>query len=96
MRDHDGVLSFTPRLPEALTRLTFRLCWRGRRLLVEVTRERATYSVLKGSAMEIVHHGAKATVEDGAPLIRPIPRPHAGASPSQPPGRAPRRRRPAR
>ena len=95
MRDHDGVLSFAPCLPEALTRLTFRLCWRGRRLLVEVTHEQATYSLLKGSAMEIVHHGRKATVKERAPLIRPIPRPPAGESPSQPPGRAPRRRRAA-
>ncbi len=36
MRDHDGILSFAPRLPQALTRLTFRLCVRGQRLLVEV------------------------------------------------------------
>jgi alpha,alpha-trehalose phosphorylase len=96
MRDHDGILSFAPRLPEALTRLTFRLCWRGRRLCVEVTHEQATYSLLKGSAMEIVHHGREATVEERAPLIRPIPRPPVGEAPSQPAGRAPQRRRPAR
>jgi alpha,alpha-trehalose phosphorylase len=96
MRDHDGVLSFAPRLPEALTRLTFRLCWRERRLCVEVTHEQATYSLLKGSAMEIVHHGRKATVEEQAPLIRSIPRAPAGEPPSQPAGRAPQRRRPAR
>ena len=35
MRDHDGVLSFAPRLPEQLDRLAFRLCFRGRRLLVD-------------------------------------------------------------
>jgi len=96
MRDHDGVLSFTPRLPEALTRLTFRLCWRGRRLLVEVTRGRVSYSLLKGSPMDIVHHGRKATVKEQAPLIRPIPRPPPGESLSQPRGREPQRRRPAR
>src|ERR1700684_1383961 len=38
MRDHDGVLSFSPRLPQALTRIAFRLCFSGRRLLVEVGR----------------------------------------------------------
>ena len=36
MRDYDGQLSFAPRLPPPLTRLAFRICWRGRRLLVEV------------------------------------------------------------
>ena len=38
MRDHDGRLSFAPRLPNHLARLAFRLCLRGRRLLVEVAR----------------------------------------------------------
>ena len=95
MRDHDGILSFAPRLPQALTRLTFRLCWRGCRLLVEVTHERATYSLMKGSAMEIVHHGRRVTVKGRAPVIRAIPQLAASEDPSQPPGRAPRRRRAA-
>src|SRR5438132_765297 len=46
MRDHDGVLSFTPWLPERLTRLAFGMCFRGRRLRVEVTHEQACYSLL--------------------------------------------------
>ena len=74
MRDHDGILSFAPRLPQALTRLTFRLCFRGRRLLVEVGPEQATYSLLQGASLEIVHHGEKTTVDgDGrrpAPSLR--------------------------
>ena len=44
MRDHDGMLSFAPRLPERLTRLAFGLCFRERRLRVEVTHEEARYS----------------------------------------------------
>ena len=60
MRDHDGVLSFAPRLPQALTRLRFRLSFRGRRLLVEVKRRQATYSLLTGAALEIAHHGERA------------------------------------
>jgi alpha,alpha-trehalose phosphorylase len=93
MRDHDGSLSFAPRLPQALTRLTFRLCFRGRRLLVEVAHEEATYSLLEGSSLEIVHHGKGATVQAHAPLKRSIPAPPAREAPSQPPGRAPQRRR---
>lgn len=94
MRDHDGVLSFAPRLPQALSRLTFRLCFRERRLLVEVRAEEATYSLLAGSSLEIVHHGDRVTVEPQRPLTRPIAAPPARESPSQPPGRAPEHRRP--
>ncbi len=94
MRDHGGILSFTPRLPQALTRLAFRLGFRGRRLLVEVEHEQASYSLLQGSSLEIVHHGEKATVDPKRPLIRPIPAPPAREAPSQPAGRAPQRRGP--
>jgi alpha,alpha-trehalose phosphorylase len=93
MRDHDGVLSFTPRLPQELTRLAFRLCFRGRRLLVEVEHQQASYSLLQGSALEIVHHGKQATIDVRRTLTRPIPPPPARAAPNQPPGRAPDRRR---
>jgi alpha,alpha-trehalose phosphorylase len=96
MRDHGGVLSFAPRLPQALSRLTFRLCFRGRRLLVEVAHARATYSLLEGPSLEIVHHGKPATVEQAKPLSRPIPAPPKHAPPSQPPGRAPARRQEAK
>ena len=37
MRDHDGVLSFAPRLPERLMRLSFGMCFRQRILKVKVT-----------------------------------------------------------
>jgi alpha,alpha-trehalose phosphorylase len=94
MRDHGGILSFTPRLPQALTRLTFRLCFRGRRLLVEVEHKQATYSLLRGSSLEIVHHGKKVTVDAKRPVIRQIPSPPARETPSQPSGRAPKRRGP--
>ncbi|HEX2703835.1 MAG TPA: glycosyl hydrolase family 65 protein [Solirubrobacteraceae bacterium] len=95
MRDHDGVLSFAPRLPQALSRLAFRLCFRERRLLVEVQADQATYSVLHGSSLELVHHGERLSVEPGQPLTRPIAAPPARESPSQPFGRAPEHRRPS-
>ena len=94
MRDHDGVLSFAPRLPQALSRLAFRLCFRERRLLVEVRAEAATYSLLAGSSLEIVHHGDRATVEPQLPLTRPIAPAPAREAPHQPRGRAPLRRAP--
>jgi alpha,alpha-trehalose phosphorylase len=92
MRDHNGILSFAPRLPQALTRLTFRLCFRGRRLLVEVGPEQATYSLLQGASLEIVHHGEKTTVDGQRPQTHPIPPAPLRETPGQPPGRAPKRR----
>jgi alpha,alpha-trehalose phosphorylase len=94
MRDHDGRLSFAPRLPPALTRLRFRLTFQGRRLLVDVGKERAIYSLLDGSPLEIVHHGDATTLYGEQPLTRPIPAPPPREPPTQPPGRAPAVREP--
>ena len=96
MRDHDGVLSFSPRLPQALARLRFRVCFRARWLIVDIAHKEATYSLSKGPALEIVHHGENGTVDPRQPLTRPIPSPARRKIPTQPPGRAPARRRPMR
>jgi alpha,alpha-trehalose phosphorylase len=93
MHDHDGSLSFHPRLPMALTRLSFRVNFRGRRLLVEVEQRRATYTLLAGSPLATRHHGEEITVGD-EPVVRPIAPATPGPAPTQPPGRAPARRRP--
>ena len=93
MRDHDGVLSFTPRLPERLTRLAFGMCFRERRLRVEVTHEQARYSLLEGSPLEVTHHGHAITVTTGRPVTCPIPALAAKATPTQPHGRSPAPRR---
>jgi len=77
---------------QALGRLAFRLCVRGRRLLVEVGHEQATYSLLRGSTLQIIHHGEKATVHAKRPVTRPVPAALAVEKVSQPAGRAPRRR----
>ncbi len=92
LRDHDDILSFTPRLPQALSRIVFRLCFRGRRLAVAVEHKRATYKLLEGDALQIVHHGKKATVQPQRLLVRRIPPPPKWPTPGQPPGRAPQRR----
>jgi alpha,alpha-trehalose phosphorylase len=96
MRDHDGALSFTPRLPQHLTRLSFGMCFRQRRLRVEVTHTGACYSLLDGAPLEITHHGETVTVTAQEPVMRAIPTPPASEAPRQPPGRAPARRRAAR
>jgi alpha,alpha-trehalose phosphorylase len=89
MRDHDGFLSFAPRLPQRLSRLAFGLSFRGRRLRVEVEPHQAGYSLLEGAPLEIAHHGQAVNVTGEIPVTRAIPPPPARAVPRQPPGRAP-------
>ncbi len=97
MRDHDGNLSFAPRLPERLTRLAFGMCFRERRLRVEATHDEARYSLLQGRPLEIAHHGQTITVTTTQPTSCAIPEVVAGDTPRQPAGRSPspRRRRSA-
>jgi alpha,alpha-trehalose phosphorylase len=94
MRDESLPLCFAPRLPAELTRLVFRICFRGRRLRIEVGRSRASYVLSAGPALEIRHHGKTATVEPHRRLTLPIPAAPRRKAPSQPRGRAPERRRP--
>jgi alpha,alpha-trehalose phosphorylase len=90
LRDHDGRLSFAPRLPEHLPRLCFRLRWRDSSLRVTVTPGEATYEV-SGPPVEIGHHGETITV-DGT-VTRPVPRTEVRPAPPSP--RPPQRRRDA-
>ncbi len=94
MRDHGGALSFAPQLPAALHRLTFTLCWRQRRVRVDVTGEQATYTLLTGEPLELRHHGKEFVVAVDCPVSYPIQPIQAGPRPTQPPGRTPRPRRP--
>jgi alpha,alpha-trehalose phosphorylase len=93
MRDYEGRLSLAPRLPPALTRLSFRLAFRDRRLQVEVRDSQATYTVMEGDALEISHHGDRITLEPGEPLTLEVPAAPHRPEPTQPPGREPLRRR---
>jgi alpha,alpha-trehalose phosphorylase len=92
MRDHDGVLTFAPRLPARLQRLAFRLLFRGRQLKVEATPAGATYTLIDGEPLEIGHHGQTITVAKAEPVTHAIPPAPVRPTPNQPPGRAPARR----
>jgi alpha,alpha-trehalose phosphorylase len=96
MRDHDGALSFKPRLPQQLTRMTFGMSFRQRRLRVEITHQGACYSLIEGAPLEIAHHDERLNVTSEKAVMRAIPALSARETPRQPPGRAPARRRPAR
>ncbi len=93
MRDHGETLSFAPRLPSRLTRLAFRVAFRGRCLRVEVSQSEARYELLgKGKALELLHHGEPVEIESGHPQTHPVPRAPNRPPPKQPAGCAPRRR----
>ncbi len=96
MRCRMGQLpSFAPRLPPALTRLSFTLCLHGRRLRVTVLPGEASYLLLDddgGQPIEIEHYGEPVSVIAGDPQSRPIPDQPVRERPEQPPGRAPDRR----
>jgi alpha,alpha-trehalose phosphorylase len=49
----------------------------------------------QGEALEIAHHGETFDVTEAEPVTRSIPPRPQGDLPTQPPGRAPARRRPA-
>ncbi|MDQ3768109.1 MAG: family 65 glycosyl hydrolase, partial [Actinomycetota bacterium] len=92
MRDYGETLAFAPRLPSRLSRLTFRLLYRGRRLRVDVHSDGAEYELLDGEPLEILHHGEAVTVAAGPPQRVDNPPPPRRVAPQPPPGRSPLRR----
>jgi alpha,alpha-trehalose phosphorylase len=93
LRRHESGLELVPRLPEALSRIAFRLRWRGRRLLVEITAGQVRYRLLEGPELELRHHGTPIIVPRDGTASHPIPALHAVEPVHQPPGREPRARR---
>jgi alpha,alpha-trehalose phosphorylase len=89
----DGGLAFAPRLPEALSRITFRLRWRGRRLQVEIVSGQAEYQLLEGTGLELRHHGELITLTMDSPVTRAIPSAPPTDQVAQPVGREPLARR---
>lgn len=73
MRDHDGELTFAPRLPEALSTVRFGMRVRGSRLTVEITRDTAIYRLDSSKPLEITHHGRPVTVDSHEAQELPIP-----------------------
>ena len=71
LRDADGDLRFAPRLPEAWSRLRFRIEVRGQVLEVDITHAATTYRLLEGSGLMVSHLGEAFRVSPGVPAIRP-------------------------
>jgi alpha,alpha-trehalose phosphorylase len=67
LRDDDGRICFSPRLPAAWSRLRFRLLLGDALLQVSLTGHAATYELLAGEALEIRHFGKLLRVVAGQP-----------------------------
>jgi alpha,alpha-trehalose phosphorylase len=92
MRDTGELLAFAPRLSDRLTRLAFRLSYRGRRLCVTIRHEGATYELLDGEPLTVLHHGEELALVMGSTETRPLPTLLPRSAPAQPAGRASPRR----
>jgi hypothetical protein len=92
MRDHGGVLSFHPQLPDTWTSMTFRVRWRGGRVRVHVDRDGVTYELVDGDVeeLQIVDCGDTLTLRPDQPVRRRLCNVEPLTErPSQPPGREP-------
>jgi alpha,alpha-trehalose phosphorylase len=72
MRDHGARLSFDPRLPETWSSLTFRVLWRGSRLLVALSEDQLSVTVLEEgdeASVPIRVRGQEYDVSKGSPLV---------------------------
>jgi alpha,alpha-trehalose phosphorylase len=92
MRHHGDSLSFAPRLPPRIQRLTFKLTFLDRLLKVSVNRNRVTYSMSHGKPLSFAHYGQELRLTAGRSVVRPVPRLRPREEAKQPAGRAPARR----
>ncbi|ODU02944.1 MAG: glycosyl hydrolase [Pseudonocardia sp. SCN 72-86] len=90
--DRDGI-SFAPRLPSPLPRISFGVLWQGRSLRVTMTADEVEYRLVSGPPMRLRHHGEPLALAD-APVVRDMPPVPVVEPVEQPHGRGPRRRHP--
>ena len=88
MRTTGGRLSFDPHLPPSTNRLSFRLRFRGRRLVVEVDHSRVVYRLVDGEPIRIRHADEDFVLHD---VVTHVPSPvvRSDFRPTQPKGREP-------
>jgi alpha,alpha-trehalose phosphorylase len=72
MRDHNGTVTFDPRLPADWRRLTFRIALRGTRLRVDLEQDSMGLTVEVGSGATVLVRGQKVAVTKGEPVTVPL------------------------
>ena len=88
LRDHGDTLEFAPCVHPPITKLRFRLLYRGRCLQVEVDPDVARYELIAGDPLELLHDGEPVTLEVGSPQAFSSPARRAPGPVEPPPGRA--------
>lgn len=92
MRDYGETLAFAPRLTAPLTRMAFRMVFRGRRLRIEIGPDEARYEMFTGEPLELLHHGAPFTLTPESPQTLACPKPPEIPTVAPPHGRSAGRR----
>ncbi|EFD75106.1 conserved hypothetical protein [Mycobacterium tuberculosis GM 1503] len=96
LRDDEGILSIDPQLPDGISRLRFRLRWRGFRLIVDANHTDVTFILGDGPGTQLTmrHAGQDLTLHTDTPsTIAVRTRKPLLPPPPQPPGREPVHRR---
>jgi alpha,alpha-trehalose phosphorylase len=89
LREHEGSVAFSPRLPAGITRLAFTICVQDSQLTVGITPTTTTYRVSDGEPLSVLHDGQLLVVAAGNTASSPTLSPAICAAPTQPQGRAP-------
>ena len=79
LRDADGDVRFSPRLPADWDRLRFRVQVRGQLIEVDMTAAETTYRLIDGTGILIEHHGEPLRLTPGAAVVRAVAGHGAGA-----------------
>jgi trehalose/maltose hydrolase-like predicted phosphorylase len=92
LRDDEGCLYLDPQLPDGISRLRFRLRWRGFRLVVDVGHDQVSYALRDGpdGTLTIRHGGRDVTISTLSPTTVALrARGALLPPPPQPPGLEP-------
>jgi alpha,alpha-trehalose phosphorylase len=89
LRVEESGLRFSPRLPDRLSGLRFRLIYRACRLEVGISASEAHYRLLDGTELSLWHYDEEVHLIGRTEACRPISPVAPGVQPTQPPGREP-------
>jgi alpha,alpha-trehalose phosphorylase len=96
LRDDEGILALDPQLPDGISRLCFRLRWRGFRVTVDANHSDVTYTLRDGPDGDLIirHAGEELALNTDSPTTIAVrERKPLLPPPPQPPGREPLHRR---
>jgi alpha,alpha-trehalose phosphorylase len=71
-RDHNGVFAFDPRLPDAWSKLTFRITLHGTRVRATLEPESISFAVEVGDQARLLVRGAEVVVTADSPVTVPL------------------------